>query len=206
MTMAEDSPPPLRPQAIDHVQAFEKLQIVKVTRFAPDWLRDARSETMLLEDIDSRRREIVFAVCFIESYLFEWVRDDVLCRNYPEIEQYFDHRNVKGQPIRLGITERWKTVMKKLSEAKKISASMPLDKPAWQEFQLLVRYRDGLVHGVASRPEKDDLPADARPIPTVEQLQSIPAGWPTQVAINLVIQLHKFHSTTPPSDLGISVS
>jgi len=160
MTMAEDSPPPLRPQAIDHVQAFEKLQIVKVTRFAPDWLRDARSEAMLLEDIDSRRREIVFAVCFIESYLFEWVRDDVLCRNYPEIEQYFD----------------------------------------------LVRYRDGLVHGVASRPEKDDLPADARPIPTVEQLQSIPAGWPTQVAINLVIQLHKFHSTTPPSDLGISVS
>jgi hypothetical protein len=82
MTMAEDSPPPLRPQAIDHVQAFEKLQIVKVTRFAPDWLRDARSEAMLLEDIDSRRREIVFAVCFIESYLFEWVRDDVLCRNY----------------------------------------------------------------------------------------------------------------------------
>ena len=78
--------------------------------------------------------------------------------------------------------------------------------PEIEQYFDLVRYRDGLVYGVASRPEKDDLPADARPIPTVEQLQSIPAGWPTQVAINPVIQLHKFHSTNPPSDLGISVS
>ena len=45
--------------------------------WARDWFDDASIQTRL-SDHRSWRREILFSVCFAESYLFEWVRDDVL--------------------------------------------------------------------------------------------------------------------------------
>ena len=45
--------------------------------WARDWFDDAFNETRV-SDHRSRRREILFSVCFAESYLFEWVRDEVL--------------------------------------------------------------------------------------------------------------------------------
>ena len=46
-------------------------------RFAPDWFEDTRQEAGV-SGTPARRREIVFAVCFIESYLYEWVLNEVL--------------------------------------------------------------------------------------------------------------------------------
>jgi hypothetical protein len=46
--------------------------------FAPDWFEDALHEAKTGIDHNAQRREIVFAVCCAESYLFEWVRDEII--------------------------------------------------------------------------------------------------------------------------------
>ena len=75
--------------------------------FARDWFEDALREAQTGKDHNSRRREIVFAVCCVESYLIEWLRDDVLNRKFDSFPRYFppgDHR---------GIRPRWKGVIRK---------------------------------------------------------------------------------------------
>jgi hypothetical protein len=62
--------------------------------FAKEWFEDALHEAKTGIDHNARRREIVFAVCFAESYLFEWVRDQVLDRKdrqklVTDLNQYF---------------------------------------------------------------------------------------------------------------------
>jgi hypothetical protein len=47
--------------------------------FSEDWyldsLHEARSAKNGPDVHNSIRREIIFSVCFLESYIFEWVRD-----------------------------------------------------------------------------------------------------------------------------------
>ena len=76
--------------------------------FAPEWYEDALNEARGGKDHHSRRREVVFAVCCIESYLFEWVRDDVLNREFSSLQNYFPDDHLRG------IRERWKEVIKTL--------------------------------------------------------------------------------------------
>jgi hypothetical protein len=42
--------------------------------FSEDWFSDALKEARSGTDFNARRREIIFAACFAESYLFEWTR------------------------------------------------------------------------------------------------------------------------------------
>src|SRR5688572_8466411 len=57
--------------------------------FAPEWFADARHEARTGTDHHARRREIVFAVCCAESYLVEWVRDEVLRSEFRRINEFF---------------------------------------------------------------------------------------------------------------------
>lgn len=61
--------------------------------WAPLWLGDALDEARSTppegQVAHTRGREILFATCFAESYLFEWVRDSVLRRDYRELARYF---------------------------------------------------------------------------------------------------------------------
>jgi hypothetical protein len=78
--------------------------------FAPDWYRDARKETQRA-GADARRREILFAACLAETYLFEWVRDALLPERPSRMFEFFptnDRRGVRG---------RWKEVPKDLHDA-----------------------------------------------------------------------------------------
>jgi len=63
--------------------------------FADRWYADALAEAKK-DGADSRRREIVFAVACAECYLFEWVRDTVLNRDYRRLNQYFQPRSING--------------------------------------------------------------------------------------------------------------
>ena len=56
--------------------------------FASKWFGDAHREAAL-EGGDARRREILLAVCFVESYLLEWTRDEALRRDYRALSRYF---------------------------------------------------------------------------------------------------------------------
>jgi hypothetical protein len=71
--------------------------------FAPDWFKDAMHEAKApTGDVDARRREILFSVAFGESYIVEWVRDEVLKRDYRKFSNYF------GPKVKLTAEKKWK--------------------------------------------------------------------------------------------------
>ena len=79
----------------------ERLTLWKFASFSKDWFGDALREAGDMNSMDARRREIVFAVCIAENYLFEWVRDDVLHREFRLVDHYFP---AEGRKI--GVTDR----------------------------------------------------------------------------------------------------
>jgi putative transcriptional regulator len=117
--------------------------------FAPEWFADALREAQTGQDHHARRREIVFAVCCAESYLLEWVRDEVLNRDFQGLNRYF----VPGKWQ--SVVDKWKDIPKQLCDDGLIPAIPNLGKSYWEDWRKLVAYRNGLVHARASRPESD---------------------------------------------------
>jgi hypothetical protein len=69
---------PVRINRFDNitVNAHGRTELWLAASFASSWFRDALVEAQRSKgDIDARRRGILFAVCFVESYLLEWTRD-----------------------------------------------------------------------------------------------------------------------------------
>lgn len=160
--------------------------------YASDWFGDAQKEVNIESD-HARRREIIFAVCAIESYLVEWVRDDVLNRSFRHLANYFP---VKDRNI--GIDKRWRRVIERLYTDSKIRRKPTLGGQYWDAFTALVRFRNGIVHGRTSRPESDKVPKDERPEPTVNQLAKLGPGGAVQVIAKVIRKLHEAVGTTPP--------
>ncbi len=147
--------------------------------FAPDWLMDARAEARK-NGLSSRRREIVFAVCFLESYLYEWLRDNFLSRG-KGFRTYLP-------PQFQGISERWKFVVKELYKEGLIHRAPDFGHEDWHKFTELVRYRNGFVHGLASVPEGD---AAIPPVPLPGVLDAWRPGEAVSRAIQVVKHLHR---------------
>jgi hypothetical protein len=152
--------------------------------FAQPWLRDAVRESKQ-EGPDHRRREIVFVVCFVESYLFEVVRDLVLLWNFKETLQYFP---VSGH--RRGITKRCKKVFINLHKDGKIKQSINWNSPFWTDFCRLVEMRDGLVHASISRPDNNNLLLKEKPTPSPGDFYKLSQGWALKAALGLVRAMH----------------
>jgi len=161
--------------------------------FAPGWYSDAVREAAV-SGADARRREILFAVCFVESYLLEWVRDEALHRDYKALDKYLPSDD------RQGISERWKTVTKRLREDGLIPGHPDYGRASqWRDFIRLIRFRDGLVHGRTGRPQTTDTPDEALPSPTADDLTTMPSGWPTRTVVSLVRALHFCVGSSPPA-------
>jgi len=160
--------------------------------FAPRWFEDAKREAAVV-GIDARRREILFAVCFAESYFLEWVRDEVLKRKFAALDEYFPPDDGRG------VLDRWKEVPKLLRTKGLIQAPPDYGRSFWQDFTKLVDYRNGLVHARASRPQADHTPPAKVPAPTPQDLNEMQPGWPTWVVVTLVGELHAAARTTPPT-------
>jgi hypothetical protein len=168
--------------------------------FAPAWYTDAIEQTKLPKSRDSLRREIIFAVCATESYLYEWVRDEVLKHDYPKQEKYFPPGD------RSGITKRWKEVVRQLAADNYIPRVQNFVTNIWTDFRKLALLRNGLVHGLASRPEELPdpnhpaiQPKDAQPLPSPTELDQLVPGWPTRVVHDLLADLHATVGTPAPS-------
>jgi hypothetical protein len=172
--------------------------------FAQAWYEDALAEARADETFQHRRREILCAVCAVESYLLEWVRDTVLSRDFTALITYFPANR------RRGITDKWKEVLKALYNDGLISTYPDLNTPVWGEFRTLVHYRDGLVHARVSRPEPDELPADwlrlsprdlenLTPVPSKSARDTAARGWATRVVAHLITHLHTEIGTQPPA-------
>jgi hypothetical protein len=95
---------PLLVKAKDDVAVEERTntELWRAALFAASWYNDSLAEARRDKgDIDARRRAIVVAVCFIESYLYEWTNFLVGPR---EIDRYLPPED------REGIRERWSLV------------------------------------------------------------------------------------------------
>jgi hypothetical protein len=161
--------------------------------FAPNWYADAVAQARTELGRDGRRREIIFAVCTAESYLVEWVRDSVLNHHFKELETYFR----PGQNI--GIEVKWKRVLKQLANDGRVSKAQDFGGKIWQEFRLLVRYRNGLVHGRSSRPASSGQPDELKPIPSPDDLDQLAPGWAVRIVLALLLDLHHSTGTVPPT-------
>jgi hypothetical protein len=173
-----------------NVGACEQAELWQAASFAASWFRDALADAQHAKgDIDARRRQIVFAVCCVESYLFEWTRGLVGPR---EIERYFPPRR------KLGIREKWKQVLGELAAHKKVPGAPSFGGVDWSEFVKLVDYRDGLIHASASRPTSPSKPDATPPVPPVDLLQSMEPGWPVRVVATLMRNLHAAVGSATP--------
>ena len=130
----------------------------------------------------------------VESYLFEWVRDGVLNKNFELINQYFPSNR------KIPITDRWKIVIDDLYKNKMISVKPDLGTfRSWEDFKTLVKFRNGLIHASASRPETSDQPETERPFPSLDDLQNKQNGWATGVVVDLIRELHQAVGTATPA-------
>jgi hypothetical protein len=120
-----------------------KLKVINPTawvpeNFAQDWFADTLHEAKKGTDHYAIRREVVFATCFLESYLFEWTREKI---QIEEINCYFppgDYTSLKC---------KWKSIPQKLAGKNKLISTPTLDLSGLGE---LIKYRNGLVHAKAS--------------------------------------------------------
>ena len=184
----------IRPKSIPSEESFGTPTIWLTYSFAPEWFKDALNEARTGQDHHSRRREIVFSVCFVESYLFEWVRDEILNRKFDELAKYFPDKDRQ-----LSTTDRWKAVIKRLHKDNRIQKVPNFGDSWWRGVRTLVEYRNGLVHAGASRPETDSLRDDEKPVPSKTTLDQLEAGWAVRVVIELIRRLHEAAGTSTPA-------
>jgi len=180
----QGQPQVIRPASIPSAEAFGTPTIWLTYSFAPEWLNDALCEARTGRGHDARRREIVFAVCFAESYLVEWVRDQVLNQDLGRLSEFFP----PGE--RRGVAEKWKDVPKALLDASLIKAVPDLGQLYWREWLKLVDMRNGLVHAKASRPHTGSQKSGDGPYPPKGDLDKLEPGWAARVVVKLVRELH----------------
>ena len=161
-----------------------------------DALAEAKAEPSTLKELwGVRRREVIFATCFAESYLFEWVRDECLGRDYERVLEYFPLD--KRRPL----ADRWKAVTLALFNDGLLSRRPDFSDRGWTEFLRLLRVRNGLIHGSASRPEVPAAPSyleSQQPVPTLKELALLGSGWATSTAAGQARRLHQLIGRAPP--------
>jgi len=186
--------PPITPNTGAIQSAQGQVEAWRASVFAPAWLEDTAKEAQQ-DGRDARRREVVFAVCFTESYLYEMVRDQVLPGQPREITRYFPVTKEERKP---GIKKRCRKVFTALCQDHKIAQSIDWDSASWTQFEDLVDMRDGLVHASISRPDTASLPEEARPNPNPEHLDKLPRGWALKIVLDLVKTMHAAIGHEPP--------
>jgi hypothetical protein len=169
--------------------------VLTAANLAKDWFADAVSEAESETEsvVASVRREIVFVVCFAESYIFEWTRD---VAGPGEAIKYFEKRDGHWEKLK----DRWKEVPLRLFEKELIRTETEPRIDWGNDMRQVMDFRHGLVHGAASIPLglEDE---QEKPEPTLNELEEKGQGWALGVVLDLVEQLHKKTQTPMPDYL-----
>lgn len=164
--------------------------------FAPQWYQDAMTEAREGKDYGSRRREILFSACFAETYLFEWTRQlpavgvRKILEYFPPKPRFHEDPRYKRGPKR-----NWKELLKELYDEEKIKVKPKLD---LSQLGQLMKYRNGLVHALASRPATHNQPNNEKPIPLRNELEKMAPGWAIKIVNKLVRDFHDQLDTEVP--------
>lgn len=177
----------------------DEIGVSAYSRYAERWWEDAAGEAAAAADAgderavrDAVRRQIVFVVCALESWLFEWVRDDVLS-DVAAASALF----VEGGRERL--TDRIKRVLCELHAQGELATEPGFaESDAWEDLHDLLDDRHGLVHAVASLP-RGDVPEDAEKArPTPERLEALAPAEPLVTVRGVVKLVAGFADDEPP--------
>ena len=178
-------------RGIDSVAAlWEKYHVSEL------WYRDAVNEAQT-QSSEARHREIIFAVCFAETYLYELVRD-VFTGEDQEIFGFFPQQD------RRGIRQRWKEVVKELLHRRLIKSRPNYGDTHAEEWIRLIEFRDGLVHANASRPKNRLDDTSPSPVPSMKDLFELEAGWALGVVVEHLSRLHEATDVPVPGWIQIN--
>ena len=172
--------------------------MIVMADFARDWFDDACNEATK-ETAAARRREIIFAVCTLESYLLEWVRKILLSRySHAELLGRLDKYFPGGQ--RNSIVRKWKAVPEALYADRLIKEKPDLNGKTWQTFKKTVYeyYRNALIHASVSRPQKKVTAFPGPPADWKAELGKLRAGWAIEIVAELIRGLNDKAGTLTP--------
>lgn len=140
---------------------------------------------------DAMRRQLLFTVCALESWFFEWVRDDLL-EDATESADLFASASWK-------LTEKIIDVLGTLYDRGRLAHQPAFgESVAWDDLHKILDHRNGLVHALASLP-RGDIPPDAgEPIPTADDLLALAPARPLKVVRRVADLLTSFAGEKPP--------
>jgi hypothetical protein len=161
--------------------------------FAPKWFEDALMETRSPPSLDTKRREIVFATCCIETYLVEWTIQ-IIPRPHETVGEFFPE---KDRFKRIGV--RYDNVAERL-KSKDLIPRLPIfDKAHRDELDRLFEFRNALVHGNVSWPIEPSMKVSPPMKVSPQELDEKGLGWAVGVVIKRIKCLHKANDTDPPA-------
>jgi hypothetical protein len=201
-TTLDETSPSGGPESIGEVLARSTL----TSSFARAWWEDARKEAVSSQGEGAKRREILFAVCYAESYLLEWVRDEALGGDIAKLDRFLDEYEYEKKG---SLLDKWKEVPKHLNE--RPYTEITYDPNYYgqgaaqrdaKKFRDLVTLRNALVHAGPSLHISTTQPAEAMRRASREFLaRCVVAGWATDVAGKMVRHLHYAVGTPAPGYL-----
>jgi hypothetical protein len=187
------------------ILSVERLaEIIVKADFAKDWFNDAHNEVTketsdLIAAAAARRREIIFSVCALESYLLEWTREILLSRvRRGRASQQTKQVFPEGRPK--PITDKWKDVPEKLCRDGLIKDTPNLRGQTWQTFKEKVYeyYRNSLIHANVCRPQKKVAASLAPSSDWKAELGTLTAGWAIGIVAQLIRGLNDKAGTPTP--------
>jgi len=159
--------------------------------FAEFWYEDTKREANIKNDINARRREIIFSICFAETYLFEWTRGKVEKNKINEYFPYEDSKEKVPAPYRhrwrRSLIKNWKKLLTELFKEGKIGCDPKLKTT---DFKWLIEYRNHLVHAHVSRPRSPSQPPESNPKISPEDINKLSPGRARDIVKTLVLDLH----------------
>lgn len=178
--------------SIVSAEKIGSVQFWHTASFKYQWLRDTLLESEI-DGLDHRRKEVIFAVCFLETFLYEWVREDILKNDYRELATFFPPDRKKG------IFSKCKIVFNDLQKAGKVRQGPDWGAAPWQNFTKLVDLRDALIHAAVSRPLQDTDGLVPEKIHEISSFLKLKPGWALSVVVTLATEFYKAAPIDVPS-------
>jgi hypothetical protein len=155
-------------------------------RWAEDWWHDLTRATSEADGSsrgarDAKRREIIAASAFIETYLYEFVHDRLWKGQSEPLTVIFPDDD------RRDLTTRWNEAIRELHGRGLLAHRPDVGGPHGEEWKRLLAFRGWLLHANASRPNGQA--ANRVPL-SLEEFDGLDVGWATAVVTERVRRLH----------------